>query len=184
MPSGSPPKNEADRDQRLAAFRLMLRSIIIIAGSALLVIVFLCMRHPAARRLFEQVKGDKQIVSAADDDSDEDADDPSTRKKRNTRAEKGGGAKKKLSSGKEIKAYFDLDGVVHTVRVSTKNVHSTDDFKERLLEAVVASSAPELRNISLDEMQIDLLDANNKKHSLDDRTQTETLRSAKAVRIH
>lgn len=44
------------------------------------------------------------------------------------------GSRDSARGGKEIKAYFDLEGVVHTVRVTTKGVKGAEDLKERLVE--------------------------------------------------
>ena len=90
------------------------------------------------------------------------------------------------SGGGSVKAYIEVRGDVHTLRVAAGKLSGLDDLQEALLLACAQSGAPELKDIDIDSAEIQYLtDAGSGAvpSLVTEATSAASLRKARAFRV-
>ena len=83
-----------------------------------------------------------------------------------------------------MKAYIELGGDVHTLRVSVGAVTSAAELRATLGRACAASGAPELTAVDMTSAEIQYLNGSDgAPEMLTSATAAETIRTAKAFRV-
>lgn len=94
---------------------------------------------------------------------------------------------KAAATGPLVKAYVEVSGDVHTVRVAAGAVSSLSDLRRALRKVCLASGAPELQKLDFAAADIQFLsggkEASGTPRLVTEATDTDELRKAKAFRV-